>query len=95
MLALLREGAGTQDFAERWRAAALVYFHDLAPSVTREVREDDVEADLSGLCVKIKGEGYWVPSPPNAHGRRGRIPPRRMKVERFDAGALLGRARRR
>ena len=46
--------------------AALVYFHDLTLRTPRAVREDDVQTDRDGLQITIKGEGYWIPSPPSA-----------------------------
>ena len=66
MLTLMREGAGADDFAERWRNAALAYFHDLALKAAREVREDDSEVNLDGLRINVKGESYWIPSPRSA-----------------------------
>ena len=65
MLALLREGAGGNDFAKRWRTTALRYFHDVAVKRARQVREDDVQMEGGGLCVNIRGESCWIPGPPN------------------------------
>ena len=63
MLALIQERAGAHDFAERWRVAALTYFHDLAFKTASEVRENDIQADCGGLRINIRGQGYWIPSP--------------------------------
>ena len=58
MLALLREGADAYEIAIRWRTAALVYFHDLTVKASGMVRDEDIEAELDGLRVKIGGEGH-------------------------------------
>ena len=68
VLALLREGSDGENFAERWRVAALAYFHDVALKSAREARNEDVEPDRDGLRIEIKGEDYWIPSPPSRIG---------------------------
>ena len=65
MVALLREGAGANDFAERWHSTALRYFHDVGPKTTRSIRNDDVETDEDGLRIDVTGQRYWIPSPPD------------------------------
>ena len=64
VLALLREGASTEDFAERWRVAALAYFHDVTLKTAQDVPIDDVREEDDGLRIKIKDDGYWIPLPP-------------------------------
>ena len=71
MLALLREEPGADDFAQRWRVAALAYFYDMALKTARKVREDDVQEDREGLRINIEGESYWVPLAPQAPLQRG------------------------
>ena len=62
MLALLREGARPDDFPQRWRVAALAYFHDITLKAAREVSETEIETDRDGLRIEIKGQGYWLPA---------------------------------
>ena len=64
MLSLLREEANGNELAERWRTAALVYFHDVTPKLARGVKEADVETDRDGLRITINGDGYWIPNAP-------------------------------
>ena len=66
MLSLMHEGVNTDDVAHRWRAAALVYFHDLTLKAARNVRESDVETNREGLSITTKGKKYWIPRPPSA-----------------------------
>ena len=65
MLSLMHEGVNTDDVAHRWRAAALVYFHDLTLKAARNVRESDVETNREGLSITTKGKKYWIPRPPS------------------------------
>ena len=70
MLALLRKGPGSEDFAVRWRTAGLAYFHDLALSAAREVREEHIQADRGGLQINVKNRGYWIPLPPSGGAQK-------------------------
>ena len=72
MLSLLHKGAGEIDVDERWRIAALGYFHDVTMKAARAVRECDVETDRGGLQITIDGEGYWIPSPPKPSSEQPR-----------------------
>ena len=66
MLALLRKEGEGSDIADRWRVAALVYFHDLPLKAARAVRRSDIQTDRNGLNVSVNGKEYWIPATPPA-----------------------------
>ena len=61
LLSLLGEEAGGSDFGERWRVAALAYFHDLALKTAREVRKGEVEPGSRRAVHQHQGERVLDP----------------------------------
>ena len=72
MLALMKEGGkdgkAERELRKRWLSAALAYFHDLPVKAGRNVGDEDVTADESGMTVRVGGNDYWIPHPESGEG---------------------------